>query len=254
MYSNQIQRSKYFITVKETLGRFYSSINIFYNYTNLDITNAELMKKISELETKIYKYKHILELLKDSAKTSSINTNSVHETIIYKFVSAKVVNNSIFKKCNYIILNKGAKNGIKPDMGVLSSNGVVGIVKNTSLHFSEVISLLNTQLRLNCKIKNTNSFGLLVWDGKDARYTCLTDLPQYVTYKIGDTIVTNGFSAVFPEGIPVGIIVNLQEQQKNVYNIFKVKFFTRFDRLNEVLIVKNFYQKEQNDLQKSNFN
>jgi len=251
--NNQIQRRKYFSVVREVLGQFYSTVNIFQSYIGLNVTNAELMKKISKLETEIYEYKNILELKKDSTQTRNIVIDSLH-TVVYQFIPARVICNSILKKENYITLDKGSENGIKLDMGVISYNGVVGIVVNTSPHFSEVISLLNPQLKLSCKIQNSDHFGILVWDGKDSRYTCLTELSSYIPIKTGDTIVTSGYSAIFPEGLPVGIIVtSSQKQQNSIYSAIKVKFFTGFNNLNEVLIVKNIYQKEQNNIQKLSF-
>ncbi|MDR0530209.1 MAG: rod shape-determining protein MreC [Bacteroidales bacterium OttesenSCG-928-I14] len=247
--NNQMQRSRYFVVVREVLGRFYSIVDVFQSYINLNVTNAELMRKVSELETEIYKYKNILELIKDSIQTTSINIDSLH-AIVYQFIPARVVDNSIFRKENYIILNKGSENGIESDMGVVSYNGIVGIVISTSPHFSEVISLLNPQLKLSCKIKNNDHFGPLIWDGKDSRYTCLTEFPNYVPIKIGDTIITSGYSAIFPEGIPVGIVTGLQKKKNDIYTTLKVKFFIDFGNLNEVLIVKNVYQKEQNDIRK----
>lgn len=247
--NNQIQRSRYFVVIRESLGQFYSVVNTFQSYIDLNTINAELIKKNSKLETEIYEYKNILELTKDSTQMASIAIDSLR-TVVYQFIPARIVYNSILKKENYMTLNKGFKNGIKLDMGVISYNGVVGIVINTSPHFSEVISLLNPQLKLSCKIKNSNFFGPLVWDGKDSRYTYLTELSPYISFKIGDTIVTSGYSAIFPEGLPVGIVTSSKKQQNNGYSALKIKFFTNFDNLNEVLIVKNIYQKEQNDIQK----
>jgi rod shape-determining protein MreC len=248
--NNQFQRSKFLLVAQDVTGRIYSVTSGFQTYMNLNATNADLVKKIAELETEVQAYKQILEVRGDSVQTGSIGIDSLN-ILIYQFIQARVVNNNISGVENFITLNKGADDGIEPDMGVLSANGVVGVVMTTSAHHAVVIPVLSPKFHLSCKVKNSNYYGPLVWDGKDARYTYLTELPRHVDFKVGDTIITSGYSTIFPEGLPVGSIVDSQKQKEDNYNSVKIKLFTDFYTLNGVIIVKNSYQKEQKNLQKT---
>ena len=204
---------------------------------NLKSTNEDLTKRIAELETLVFAYQKT---------TNQINDSS----IIYQFIPAQVVNKSASKLENYITLNKGSNEGVTRDMGVLSANGIVGVVMTVSTHFSIVIPVLNPKFRLNCKLTNNYS-SPLVWDGKDAQYAYLTELPRHATFQIGDTVVTSGYSTIFPPGIPVGSIKSSQRGKDDNYNSLKIKLFTNFYTLNEVMIVNNKYQGEQLELQEN---
>jgi rod shape-determining protein MreC len=236
------------VIAKEATGRFYSAANGFQSYINLNGANDNLLKRIAQLETEVYNYRMILETQSDSSQTASFAVDSV-KSLIFRFTPARVVNNSISKLENYITLNKGSEDGIEPDMGVITESGVVGVILNTSPHFSTVISVLNPKFKLSCKVKYNNYSGPLVWDGKDSQYTDLTELPRHVAFEVGDTIVTSGYSTVFPEGLPVGSIVDSKKQKDDNYNSVKIKLFTNFNNLTKVMIVKNIYQKEQKDLE-----
>ncbi|MDR0681288.1 MAG: rod shape-determining protein MreC [Dysgonamonadaceae bacterium] len=248
--NSQFQRSKFLFVAQDVTGKIYSVTSGLQSYLNLNEINADLLKKIAELETEVYAYKRIMELKSDSIQTKSIRIDSLN-ILIYQFIQARVVNNNVSGVENYITLNRGSENGIEPDMGVMSANGVVGVIMTTSSHHSVVIPVLNPKFHLSCKVKNSNYYGPLVWDGKDARYTYLTELPRHVNFVIGDTIVTSGYSTIFPEGLPVGSIIDSQKQKDDNYNSVKIKLFTDFYTLNGVMIVKNSYQKEQKDLQKT---
>jgi len=117
-----------------------------------------------------------------------------------------------------------------------------------------VVSLLNVKWKPNGKIKHNDSSGPLVWDGKDVRYTYLTEIPHYVDFEPGDTVVTSGYSMVFPKGIPIGAIVDEQKQQDDNYTSIRIRLFTDFHRLNDVIIVSNRFQKEQKELEESTLN
>jgi rod shape-determining protein MreC len=238
------------LVAQDVTGKIYSVTSGFQSYLNLNAINVDLLKKIAELETEVYAYKQMIELKEDSVQMGNVEIDSLN-VLIYQFIQARVVNNNVSGVENYITLNRGSEDGIEVDMGVLSANGVVGVVMTTSSHHSVVIPVLNPKFHLSCKVKNSNYYGPLVWDGKDARYTYLTELPRHVDFEVGDTIVTSGYSTIFPEGLPVGSIVDSQKQKDDNYNSVKIKLFTDFYTLNGVIIVKNSYQKEQKNIQKA---
>ncbi|MDR0428286.1 MAG: rod shape-determining protein MreC, partial [Dysgonamonadaceae bacterium] len=146
--------------------------NSVYSYINLKEDNGILLNKIAELETENYLYRKKIEELESSEQTGRIEIDSVN-FLNYRFIPARIAYNTISGPENYLLLNRGSNHGIAPDMGVMSPNGIVGVVVGVSSHYSLVISVLNPSFQLNCKLKNKNYSGPLVWDGKDFRYTYL---------------------------------------------------------------------------------
>ncbi len=157
----------------------------------------------------------------------------------FDFKIARVINNSVSRPHNYITINKGSEDGIKPEMGVVDQNGVVGIVNLVSQNYARVISLLNPHLRLSCKVKGNDAFGSLVWDGKKTTEAILEELPRHTVYNMGDTIITSGYSAVFPEGIPVGVVIGNERTIDDNFYTLRIKLLTDFSRLSNVRIISN---------------
>lgn len=151
---------------------------------------------------------------------------------------------------NYITLDKGRADGVAPEMAVVDHNGIVGIVTVVNEHNAVAISVLNTKLHISCKVKDTDCFGSLVWDGRNARYAMLEEMPRHVEFAPGDTIVTSGFSAVFPEGIMVGTIHDYARQKDDNFYAMQVKLSTDFHQLGSVRVVYNRSQYEQRLLEK----
>ena len=168
----------------------------------------------------------------------------------YDFIPARVISNSVNKQTNFISINKGTRHGIHPDMAVISHEGVVGIVTGASEHFSTIIPVLNRDLRISSKLKNTGYFGALHWDGKDPSKALLHDLPHHVKLNVGDTIITSGFSAIFPEGIMIGTIADFEIMGGNFYSIV-VDLSTNFRRLNHVYVIENLFREELLELEKT---
>jgi rod shape-determining protein MreC len=220
---------------------------------NLKTANSDLMQRIASLEQEVLVYRKELEILSDLSNSHEIVFDT--DTLLsYHFIEARVVHNQIGGIENYITLNKGSKDGIEKDMGVVTSKGVVGVIIKATPHFSIVIPILNAKYKLNCRIKSSNYSGPLAWEGEDPRYAYLKELPKHTTYNVGDTIVTSGYSTVFPEGIPVGTIDNSQIQKTENYNSLKVKLFTDFATISEVMVIKNTLKEEQIAIEKGVFN
>ena len=204
------------------------------------------MQRIADLEEEIQGYKKNWENLTDQMRPDSMTINQA----IYHYIHARVVYNQVFGPNNYILLDKGSKDGIAEDMAVASVNGIVGVVMNVSPNFSRVIPVLNAEYHPSCMIKKTRFFGSLFWDGKDPRYTHLSRLPSHTSSAIGDTIITSSYSATFPEGVPVGVVEDAFKQKNEEYNSLKVRLFTDFSTLSEVFIIQNTLQKEQKEIEK----
>ena len=166
----------------------------------------------------------------------------------YRFIIAHVINNSVARPRNYITIEKGS-DGVMPEMGVVDQNGVVGIVNVVGPHTSRVISLLNPDLRLSCKVKGSDAFGSLVWNGKSPDEALLEELPRHVPFNIGDTIVTSGYSVVFPEGIPVGTIITQTKDEDDNFYTLQIKLLTDFTTLSTVRVIENAFRDEINRIE-----
>lgn len=244
---NIYHRSVYLGSSSKLAGSVYSLSGAVTGYFNLKQTNTELLEKNSRLEMEVLQMKKQLEAIAGE----KITNDSVHNGLFqkYDFITAQVINNSVNHAQNYITLNKGALDGIRPEMGVVDQNGAIGIVSNVSDHYSVVISLLNPKLRLSAKINRTQYFGSVKWDGETPDYAELVELPRHVEYKKGDTLVTSGYSAIFPEGIMIGIIdISKSKRSDNVLPI-KVKLSTHFSQLNNVRVISNKQIAEQQELE-----
>ncbi len=211
------------------------------------VSLREENRKLVEENNRLY------NLLKSSYRITSLESFKVNDSLYkrnYIFTGAKVINNSTNKQYNYITLNKGKNHGIEQDMAVLSNEGIVGIVKNVSDNYSSVISLLNRNFKVNARIKRTGYFGPLLWTGRGHTKAILTDIPHHVQILIGDTVVTSGYSAIFPEGYMIGITSDYKLKGGNYYEI-TIDLATDFKNLTNVQVVKNLYREEQIELEKS---
>ena len=168
----------------------------------------------------------------------------------FQYTSARVINNSVNRPFNYITLNKGRKDGIKPDQGIISASGIVGVVTNVSESYSVGLSVLNRRWSISAKLKKSGYFGSLFWQGNNYRMASLMEIPYHVEISPGDTVVTSGYSSVFPEGIMIGTIQSFdQSEGENYYNI-QVELSTDFRALSYVEVVENVNREEINQLER----
>lgn len=209
---------------------------------DLNRRNASLEKEVINLRERLEKYGEL-----NYKDTMAVDSGVDH----FDFIVAHVINNSISRPHNYLTLDKGQADGVRPELGVIDQNGVVGIVSTTGAHSSRVISLLNPDFRLSCKIKGSEHFGSLVWDCDDPTEALLEELPRHTVYEPGDTIVTSGYSAVFPAGLPVGVILDGQSDHNENFFTLRVRLFANFTALNNVQIVMNNYSEELADVEGS---
>lgn len=167
----------------------------------------------------------------------------------YTYTSAKVINNTINKKNNFLTLDKGALHGIEPNMGVVGPNGIVGIVKDVSDHFCTVYSVLHKNFKTSGKINRNNYFGSVVWSVKDPETGKLLDVPQHVKLKKGDLITTTTYSLVFPENITIGTIKDFSTKEGSGFWDIDIEFGTDFQTLSYVYIIKYLMKDEQERLE-----
>lgn len=238
--SHSYHRSQMVNSANAVTGSVYEEVNEVKTYFNLRGENDKLAKENAYLRKLLFNKK-------DS--TSALPKDSVKGYDKLDVIQSKVINNSYNKIENYLTINSGAIKGIKPDMGVVSSEGIVGVVEKVSPRYATVISVLNIKSKINAKVKRTNHFGSLIWKAKNAGYAQLIEIPRLASVKKGDTIVTGGRSTIFPENIPVGIIDKIYMDTETNYYTLDVRLFTDMTNLNHVYIINNKEAVEINKLE-----
>jgi rod shape-determining protein MreC len=238
--SSNFQRSKLVGFNRQISGYLYSRVDGAREYFSLKEVNQQLADENLALRNRLDQ----LSSLMDSATVVSEYIEAVH----YYYVPSRVVHNSVYKQYNYMTLDKGKKDGIFRDMGVISDRGLVGIVYESSNNFSTVIPVINRDFRLSVKIRSNNYAGILQWEGDSPLYAMLSEIPFHVDLREGDTIVTSGFSSIFPEGIMVGEIDAFSLEQGNFYDI-RIRLYNDFQQLYHVNIIRNYRQEEQLNLE-----
>lgn len=243
---NSYQKSVFLNSSNEFVGRIYSVSGSITSYFGLKSQNQELLKQNAELQLQVLALENDLHKIKtDSTEIKAFVNNRAELRKDYDMTIAQVVNNSVHQLNNLITINKGSKDSVQTDMGVLSHQGIVGVVRAVSTNFAVVQPVLNPDTRISCKLSNSNVPGTLIWDGQDRRYAYLTDYPEYEKFEKGDTVVTSGYSDFFPEGIMVGVVEDFKKQSvSNSYSL-KVKLATDFASLKDVIVIRNKKKKEQ---------
>lgn len=244
---NNYQNAKMFTSANSVAGNLFAAITDVNSYFALKSENARLLQYNKELNGQVTALKARLAQHQDSAMVATLPQKANG----FFYNSATVVNNALNAVNNYITIDKGTADGVEAEMGVFCNEGVVGIIYTASEHYSVVIPLLNSKSSISCRVKGSDSFCTLQWDGSDTRYSYLVDLPRYTKFEIGDTVVTSGFSSIFPADIPVGIIERTEDSDDGMFAQARVELFTNFATLRKVYIVGNEGRKEQWELENS---
>ena len=244
---NRYQQSVYLTSANGVAGAIYGVAGSVSSYFHLKTVNADLLERNVWLERKV----EVLEKAFAEQGPDSVMLHSLENLVSakYEVYRATVIKNSLNRVDNYLTLDKGSVDSIRPEMGVVDANGVVGIVYKTSPHYSLVISLLNSKSNLSCKISGSGYFGYLHWEGTDAQYAYLRDLPRHAEFSVGDTVVTSGYSAVFPEGVMVGTVDEMTDSHDGLSYRVKVKLATDFGKVTQVCIISRAGQEEQKSLE-----
>lgn len=252
---NSYQRSVYLSSTNCVAGWFYITSNKATSFLHLKKNNKELHEQNARLQNELYAMKTYMAAFKtDSLHTDSLaiqafGSDSIHPSQFH-FIPAEVTNITFAGSNNSITLNKGKRDGIKPDMGVISSTGVVGVVSTVSDHFSLVIPIINPKFRLSGKLKNSKNYGSIAWNNNDVHYAQLQELPKHETFNKGDTVLTS-FSRIFPKGLIIGFVSEQGQSRDDIFNTFNVRLATDFYTLQNVLVIEDKFFEEQNQLEES---
>lgn len=206
------------------------------DYFNLKQENETLIKENTILRNK-------LALLKSK---DSISQTFIKDTIYrqkYSYINGEIIKNEYHKPANFLTINLGIKNGITKEMAVINDKGIIGIIDDVSNHYARVQSILNRNSKINARFKNSFYFGSLSWNGKNPNTVQLTDIPRQATFKKGDTIITGGKSTIFPEGIPIGTVINFPKKL-SASNTLDIKLFNDMSNIGYIYVI-NSYDKDE---------
>jgi len=235
-------------------GAFFSMTGYVSSFFHLRGENARMSEEIDRLRSENLRLRDAYNTLTEIPFTSFPTTTN-DQAITYNSVLAHVINNSVHSAHNYITLNKGRADGIQADMGVISESGIVGVVSAVSEHYSAVISVLNKKMKISCRLKHGEYFGSLSWDDvSDPSSAYLNDIPRHAVFTKGDTIITSGFSTIFPEGIIVGTVEEKDDAKQENDNFFrlKIKLATDFQGLYHVRVLVSENTEERKSLERNN--
>ncbi|SHI84177.1 rod shape-determining protein MreC [Aquimarina spongiae] len=229
--SHSYHKSKFVSSTNFLSGGIYEWQRSVKDYFKLRNENKRLLTENEMLRNQLS------ALGVDSVATQYLDTTNFDKP--YTFIKARVIKNDYSKSDNYLLIDRGAKDSIIPDMGVITDKGIIGIIENTSKNYSRVISILNSNSRINAGLKNSDQYGSLVWNGKDPNTLQLETVPRQAVLKEGDTIITHGRSTIFPRGIGIGTIANYKLDENKSYYLIDVKLFNDMTNIGFVYTIKN---------------
>ena len=246
---NSYQGSAWFSSANAVTGKLYewdANVETFFSLTKV---NQELTQRNAYLEQEVQK---LSDSLVSVTKDSSIYHRDQFALLRnYRLIPAKVVANSIDKPGNLMTIDKGSADGIHKDMGVISGTGVVGIVYLVAEHYAIVIPVLNTKSNISCMIQNRGYFGYLRWKGGVSDLACLEEVPRHAHFKLGDYVVTSGYSAVFPPGVRVGRILHVFNSADGLSYRVQLRLSTDFARLRDVCVIDDSAMKERLEIMRA---
>ena len=238
--SHSYHRSKFINSANFLTGGVYESANNIGGYFGLKKENQILLEENNRLKSILFNAQ--TGKLKDAfIDSSTYNAN-------YKYTPSKVYKNSYSLTNNYLTINKGQKDSIKEEFGVITSKGIVGIIDKVSPNYGRVRSILNSNIGINAQLKKTNHFGILTWNGNSPYMVQLIDLPKQAPVVVGDTIITGGLSTIFPKGIPIGTVASFKTDETENYFEIDVALFNDMTNIGHVYIIENLDAAEISNL------
>ena len=234
----------------ELTGRVSSKYSNVEYYFHLKKTNESLAHQnellLNQLKNNFQSPDSLTKIVLD---TTQIDTLGIARKYLWR--EARVVNNSVSLQNNYITIHRGERQGVRKDMGVISPQGIVGMVVNTSENFSVVMTMLNRQSSVSAKIRKTGEIGKVQWDGRSPGFITMINIPKSVAVVKGDSVVTSGYSLSFPPGIMIGVIAEIIDDKTSNFYTLTLKPSTNFYSLEYVTVVDNLQKDEQKRLEEA---
>ena len=240
---NSFQKASFINSSNVVTGNLYAKVDEWHGYLRLKEENDSLASENV----------HLRNQLKTSFYIDTVKRHTVNDTARkrqYEYIVARVINNSINHSNNYLTINKGSNQGVAKGMGVICNSGIVGKVIFVSDHFSVVQSLLHKDSRFSAMLANNKEIGYVEWGDEQSPHRGeMKDVSNNAQPKLGETVVTSGYSLLFPEGIPIGKVTNLHTKHGGYALNMKITFFVDYSKLQYVYVVDNKYAKEQEGLE-----
>jgi len=236
--NNSYQRSKFISASNGFTGNILSFYDNSISYFNLKNTNDLLVKENARLRN----------LLKTSYLKHDTLYHEIDDSIYkqhYRYFEAKIISNSFQKRNNYLILSKGSRQGVYPEMGVVTQNGVIGVVNSVSVNFCSVISVLHSKSALDAKLIRTGYTGTITWNGKNYRIGQLENIPSHVDVKQGDTVVTSGYSSLYPEGVLVGMVTKVIKPKGEGFYKIDIRYSVDYNKVEYGYLIFNLLKDEE---------
>lgn len=242
--NNSFHKSKFISSTNYVSGSLYEKSSNFSDYFKLNELNSELVDENLLLKKEI-------DRLHNQINNSHIIIDSLKTDSSFNYIPGKIINNSFSKTNNFLTINRGKKDSVQKEMAVINGKGIIGITDNVSNKFARVQSILNSKSNINAKFKNNNHFGSLSWNGEDYNVIQLIDIPRQAVFNVGDTIITGGKSTIFPEGIPIGTVLNIPDELSAV-NSINIKLFNDMSNLGAVYVITNLNKEEIKSVENNN--
>lgn len=246
--NHSFHRSKFISSANSISGGIYKNRKSVTDYLNLTEQNKALVKENTYLRNAIALLKSKLDTIANHLVLDTIEYNQQ-----YQYIDGIITKNEYHKAYNYLTINRGQKDSVSSEMAVINHKGVIGVTDAVSNSYARVRSILNRNNELNVRLKNKDItgnyyYGSVSWDTKDIQIVQLSDIPRQATVSLNDTIVTSGRSAIFPEGVPVGSIINVDQRENN--NIIQIKLFNDMKSLRDIHVINNFHKNEIKNIEK----
>ena len=245
---NDYQGSVWFTSANYVAGLAYEASSKVTSYLTMGEVNERLTKRNLELEHQV---RELSSQLYDKTKDSTFLRGQYRFLSKFRLIQAKVVSNSLDRPDNFITINKGTWDGVRKDMGGACGNGVVGIVYMAGIHYAVVIPVLNSKSNISCSIQGRDYFGYLHWNGGATDMAYLDDVPRHAKFKLGDRIVTSGYSSVFPAGVLVGKIKHVYNSEDGLSYRLAIELSTDFGNLRDVCVIDDASIREQRQVIKA---
>ncbi|MFM1875222.1 MAG: hypothetical protein RL266_959 [Bacteroidota bacterium] len=240
--NNNFHRGSMLNSSNQLAGRIYELNNGITEYFKLKSINDELALENAVLRSMLNESKYIVANTGFEKRDSSAIQH-------YTYVPAKVVNNSTDRRSNYLTIDRGLLQGVQPEMAVISSEGIVGIVKDVSKNYATVISVLHKNSSISAKLAESGYIGSLIWDGQDPSVAQLMDIPNHVELAEGMLVQTSGYSAMFPAGISIGTVRSFKVKEGDNFHTIEVDLLTDMNAVSVVYVVNNLMGSEQKELE-----
>lgn len=234
---NGYQGSVWITSANAVTGKIYEWESAAESFFSLIKINESLTRRNFYLERQVNRLSHLYAEAKGDTAAAELEVRKVLER--YELIPAKVVSNSLDRNDNLMTINRGRADGVETDMGVACGLGVVGVVYMVSEHYSIVMPVLNVNSRVSCVIRRRGYFGHLRWSGGDPTVAYVDDIPRHAHFSKGDWVETNGYSSIFPPGVPVGKIEQVYNSRDGLSYSLKVRLATDFGNLRDVCVISD---------------